>query len=97
MRLVGEAGGRRDVRQGAAGRQQRTRVAQTELALGTRARHFAFETEVLIRAAQAGVAIRSVPVKVFYPPVHERVSHFRPFIDTVRIIFVVLGLIFRLW
>jgi glycosyltransferase involved in cell wall biosynthesis len=67
------------------------------LALGARARHFGFETEVLIRAARAGVAIELVPVRVFYPPVAERVSHFRPFVDTVRIIFVVLGLIFHLW
>jgi glycosyltransferase involved in cell wall biosynthesis len=67
------------------------------LALHTRARHFAFETEVLIRAARAGIPIRSVPVRTYYPPVQERISHFRPVWDTVRIIFVVLGLIFRVW
>jgi glycosyltransferase involved in cell wall biosynthesis len=66
------------------------------LALGTRAAHFAFETEVLIRAARAGIPIHSVPVAVYYPPIDERVSHYRPVLDTVRIIFVVLGLIFRL-
>ncbi|MBI1817510.1 MAG: glycosyltransferase family 2 protein [Deltaproteobacteria bacterium] len=66
------------------------------LALGARAEHFAFETEVLIRAARAGLTIRSAPVDVYYPPADERVSHFRPFLDTVRIIFVVLGLIFRI-
>jgi len=70
---------------------------QDTLALGLRARHFAFETEVLIRATRAGLTIRSVPVRVYYPPVEERLSHFRPFRDTVRIVFVVLGLIFRLW
>ena len=67
------------------------------LALGTRARRFAFETEVLIRAARAAMPIRSVPVQVYYPPVYERVSHFRPVVDTVRIIFVVVGLILRVW
>ena len=67
------------------------------LSLGLRARHFAFETEVLIRAARVGLPIRSVPVRVYYPPVEERVSHFRPFLDSVRIVFVVLGLIFRIW
>ena len=66
------------------------------LALGVRARHFAFETEVLIRAARAGMPLHSVPVQVFYAPPGERVSHYRPVVDTVRIIFVVLGLIFRL-
>jgi glycosyltransferase involved in cell wall biosynthesis len=67
------------------------------LALGLRARHFAFETEVLIRAARRRLPLHSVPVRVYYPPVEERVSHFRPFLDSVRIVFVVLGLIFRIW
>jgi glycosyltransferase involved in cell wall biosynthesis len=67
------------------------------LALGCRADRFAFETEVLIRAARAAIPIRSVPVRVYNPPPHERLSHFRPFVDTVRIILVVLGLIFRVW
>lgn len=66
------------------------------LALGARAERFAFETEVLIRAVRAGIPIRSVAVEVYYPPAKERISHYRPFVDTVRIIFVVLGLIFRL-
>ena len=65
-------------------------------ALGCRAGHFAFETEVLIRAARHGVRVRSVPVEAYYPPIAERRSHYRPFLDTVRIILVVLGLIFRL-
>jgi glycosyltransferase involved in cell wall biosynthesis len=67
------------------------------LDLRVRARRFAFETEVLIRAAREGLPIVSVPVQVYYPPPRERASHYRPFRDTVRIIFVVLGLIFRLW
>jgi glycosyltransferase involved in cell wall biosynthesis len=67
------------------------------LALGTHARHFGFETEVLIRAARAGLRIQSVPVQTFYPPAAERISHFRPVRDTLRIILVVLGLIFRVW
>jgi glycosyltransferase involved in cell wall biosynthesis len=65
------------------------------LALGARAEQFAFETEVLIRAARAGMTIRSVPVAVYYPPAAERVSHYRPFRDTVRIIGVVVWLILR--
>ena len=67
------------------------------LALHARARHFAFETEVLVRAVRARIPICSVPVRVYYPPIAERRSHFRSFVDTVRIIFVVLGLIFRVW
>jgi len=70
---------------------------RVSLALGVRARHFGFETEVLIRAARAGVTIRSIPVQTFYPPADARVSHFRPFVDTIRIIFVVLALMFGVW
>jgi glycosyltransferase involved in cell wall biosynthesis len=63
------------------------------LALGAATGHFAFETEILIRAARGGIAIHSVPVRAYYPPPDERVSHFRPVVDTVRIIAVVLRLI----
>jgi glycosyltransferase involved in cell wall biosynthesis len=69
----------------------------TTLALPMRAQRFAFETEVLIRATRAGIEIHTVPTRVYYPPPDERMSHFHPFIDTVRIIFVVLGLILRVW
>ncbi len=65
------------------------------LRLGARAERFAFETEVLIRAARAGLPIVSVPVATYYPPPAARLSHYRPWRDTLRIIAVVLGLIFR--
>jgi hypothetical protein len=67
------------------------------LALGVRARHFAFETEVLIRAARAEIPIESIVVGVYYPAPEVRRSHYRGFVDTARIILVVLGLIFRIW
>jgi glycosyltransferase involved in cell wall biosynthesis len=56
------------------------------LALGTRGTRYDFETEVLLRAARAGMAVRGVPVEVYYPPVAERVSHYRPWLDTMRIV-----------
>ena len=43
------------------------------------------ELELLVYASWAGVQIKSVPVKVYYPPAEERVSHFRPIYDFVRI------------
>ena len=67
------------------------------LALGVRARHFAFETEILIRAVRKRMSIHSVPVKVYYPPPEERTSHYRRVLDTVRIVLVVVGLILRIW
>jgi glycosyltransferase involved in cell wall biosynthesis len=60
-------------------------VAET-LALGVRGTRYDFETEVLLRAARRGVPLVGVPVDVHYPPVAERVSHFRPGMDTIRII-----------
>jgi len=46
---------------------------------------YAFEVEVLVKAAWAGVKLREVDVSVYYPPVHERISHFRVFKDNLRI------------
>jgi 1-acyl-sn-glycerol-3-phosphate acyltransferase len=43
------------------------------------------ELELLVFAAWAGTPIASVPVKVYYPPAGERVSHFRPVYDFIRI------------
>jgi glycosyltransferase involved in cell wall biosynthesis len=63
------------------------------LALGTRGTRYDFETEVLLRAARAGMDVRGVPVDVYYPPVPERVSHYRPWADTLRIIRSVLRVI----
>lgn len=46
---------------------------------------FPFEVEVLVRAAWAGLPLLSVPVPVHYPPAGERVSHFDPFLDNLRL------------
>lgn len=46
---------------------------------------YEFEIEVLVRAAWNDIDILFVPVKVYYPPAEERVSHFRPFKDFFRI------------
>jgi len=43
------------------------------------------ELEFLVFAAWRGVPVVSVPVRVWYPPEEERVSHFRPFRDFSRI------------
>jgi glycosyltransferase involved in cell wall biosynthesis len=64
-------------------------VAPT-LALGTRGTRYDFETEVLLRAARTGMPVVGVPVSVYYPPVAARVSHYRPWADTLRIIRSVL-------
>ena len=43
------------------------------------------ELELLVFSAWRGVPVMSVPVRVYYPPEDERVSHFRPFWDFFRI------------
>lgn len=46
---------------------------------------YSFEIEVLVRAAWAGFAVRDIPIRVYYPPKSERVSHFRPVMDNIRL------------
>jgi glycosyltransferase involved in cell wall biosynthesis len=60
------------------------------LALPTVGRRYDFETEVLFRAARRGLPLVGVPVRVYYPPIADRVSHFDPWRDTLRIIGTVL-------
>lgn len=48
-------------------------------------RRYEFEVEVIVRAAWRGVRVENVPVKVYYAPVQERVSHFSPLKDFTRI------------
>ncbi len=60
---------------------------------------YEFEVEVLTRAAWAGYKIENIPVKVYYAPYGQRVSHYRPFADFFRIsilntVLVALALLF---
>jgi glycosyltransferase involved in cell wall biosynthesis len=57
------------------------------------------ELEVLVFSAWRGVDIKPVGISVYYPPVNERVSHFRPFNDFFRIsilntVLVILAVIY---
>lgn len=59
------------------------------------------ELELLVLPAWHGVQIYSVPIKVYYPPASERVSHFRPAKDFTRIsvlntILCIIGLVYAL-
>jgi len=54
------------------------------LALGARARGFAFEADVVLRAARRGLRIAHVPCDVFYP--EDRTTHFRSVRDPARIV-----------
>lgn len=60
---------------------------------------YEFELEVIVQAAWQGVRVANVPVKVYYPPAGERISHFRPLRDFTRISVLnsVLVMIALLW
>jgi glycosyltransferase involved in cell wall biosynthesis len=48
-------------------------------------RKYEFEIEVIVRGSWSGLDVIAVPVKVYYPPAEERISHFRPLKDFSRI------------
>jgi glycosyltransferase involved in cell wall biosynthesis len=54
------------------------------LHLGTKAKRFQFEVEVLVRAVWRGIPIIEAPIHAIYGPPEERVSHFRPWLDFWR-------------
>jgi uncharacterized protein (DUF2062 family) len=45
---------------------------------------FCYETEIITRAGWSGCPVREVPVNCVYLPPGQRVSHFRPVVDTIR-------------
>ncbi len=53
--------------------------------LGLITSRYEAELELLVFAVWSGVAIDTVPIRVYYPPKEERVSHFRPVLDFMRI------------
>ncbi len=61
----------------------------------TFAGRFGFETEILTRATWAGCAVVEIPITSRYFPPGERVSHFRPFVDSVRAVGMHVRLIGR--
>jgi glycosyltransferase involved in cell wall biosynthesis len=56
------------------------------LELGGRDDGYAFEAEIILRALAAGVRLVEEPVRVYYPPPAERVTHFDSVRDPARII-----------
>ena len=59
------------------------------LALRAKCQRYDFESEILILAARRGVEICSRDIRVFYPPPDQLISHYAPWIDTIRIIRIV--------
>jgi glycosyltransferase involved in cell wall biosynthesis len=60
------------------------------LELGAWSDGFAYEAEVVLRAARSGWRIEQLPVRVWYPPPDQRRSHFHAVWDPIRIVATVL-------
>jgi len=58
------------------------------LALSLRGERYELEMEVLVKAAWHGVPVRALPIRVYYPPQSERVTHFHKWADNGRIVAV---------
>ena len=56
---------------------------------------FELEVEVIVRAARSGVPILSIDIPVHYPPAGERISHFRPVRDFMRVLWLDCKLLLR--
>ena len=65
------------------------------LALMPQETGYAFEAEIVLLAAAAGLAIEQVDIRVIYPPENERVTHFDAVKDPARIILAVLRTVRR--
>lgn len=44
-----------------------------------------FEIEILVRAIWGGMEVHELPIKTYYQPREQRISHFRPFMDNARL------------
>jgi uncharacterized protein (DUF2062 family) len=53
-------------------------------AIHARAGRYGFEAEIVTRAGWAGCPVLHMPVRCRYLPAGERVSHFRPWVDSLR-------------
>jgi len=58
---------------------------------GGRSRGFAFESEILIDAARAGITTVAAEIPALYGAALRRPSHFRPVADIARIVIMVAG------
>ncbi len=56
---------------------------------------FGFEAEIIARAVWAGCPLVDVPVRCYYPPHDERVSHLKPWRDGAKGFFMHWGLAIR--
>ncbi len=66
------------------------------LEMGARARGYAFEAEIVLRALSRGLPVIEVPIDVVYPAPEQSRSHFRRVLDPTRIVFTVVRTVLEL-
>jgi glycosyltransferase involved in cell wall biosynthesis len=66
------------------------------LEIGTRARGYAFEAEIVLRALAGGLPVIEVPIDVVYPAPGQGRSHFRRVLDPTRIVLAVVRTVLEL-
>ncbi|MCL1821309.1 MAG: DUF2062 domain-containing protein [Prolixibacteraceae bacterium] len=58
---------------------------KTVAAIKTLSKRYEYEVEIIVKAAWQGCPVGNIPVRVYYPPENERISHFKPVNDFMRI------------
>lgn len=58
---------------------------ETVASIKTLSKRYEYEVEIIVKATWAGCSVRNIPINVYYPPENERISHFRPGKDFMRI------------
>ena len=53
-----------------------------------REKRYAFENEILVRAAWSGIKVQEIDIRVHYPARHEHISHFHRLWDNLRLSFL---------
>jgi isopenicillin-N N-acyltransferase like protein len=74
-------------------------LPETLRELASSANGYAYEADVLLRAARRGVPIEELPIRVIYPGPKERVTHFHPVRDpsfiVARVVWTTLTVLHR--
>lgn len=57
--------------------------------------HYDYEAEVLTRSVWAGLSLKTVDINVWYPEAKQRITHFKLFLDNLRISLMHTKLVFQ--
>lgn len=58
---------------------------ETVASIKTLSKRYEYEVEIIVKSTWSGCSVRNIPIRVYYAPENERISHFRPGKDFLRI------------